>query len=83
MGFNFAGIQRQAAALEPIEWRRSLQLLFFFELLDETVQACAILTAHVNKLKAHTEIGTAVANDAAGADFATGDVEKDFGVSTG
>jgi hypothetical protein len=35
----------------------------------------------MDELKAHAKVGTAVADDAAGADFATGDVEQDFGVS--
>lgn len=84
VGPDFAGIEREGAELEPTGGRRNgLQAVFFGELLDETVEAGAIVAAHVHELHSHAVTGAAVANDGAEADFAAGDVEQHFHVSAG
>ena len=84
MGLDFAGIERESAELEPTGGRRNgLQAVFLGELLDEAVEAGAIVAAHVHELDTHAVASPTVANDGADADFTAGDVEEHFHVSTG
>ena len=53
------------------------------EFLDETMETGAILRAHVDELHTHAVTRTAVADDAAGANFSTGDVEEKLDVGAG
>jgi hypothetical protein len=53
------------------------------ELLDETMEACAIFGAHVDELHAHAVTLAAVADYAARANFSTGDVEEKLDVGAG
>ena len=57
--------------------------MIFGELFDEAMEARAILRPHVHKLNAHAVTGATVTDDAAGADFSTGDVEKKLDVGAG
>jgi hypothetical protein len=57
--------------------------VFLGERFDEAVQAGAIFGTHVHELHAHAVAGAAVANDGAGAHFATGDIEEQLHVSAG
>jgi len=84
MRFDFAGVQRERAALEPTRWRRDcFQAVILGEFLNETMEACAILGAHVHELHTHAVTRAAVADYAAGANFSTGDVEKKLDVGAG
>src|SRR6267154_3667852 len=81
MRFDFAGVQRERAALEPTRRHRDcFQAVILGELLDEAMEAGAIFGAHVDELHAHAVTRAAVADHAAGANFSTGDVEKKLDV---
>jgi len=84
MRFNFTGVDREGAALEPPGGdRNSSQALLFRELLDEAMQAGAIVGAHMHKLNAHAVARAAMTHDGASADFAAGHIEKHFNKSPG
>src|SRR6266478_3027771 len=84
MRFDFAGVERERAALEPTcRSRDGFQAVILGEFLDETMEPGAILRAHVEELHTHAVTRTAVADDAAGADFSTSDVEEKLDVGAG
>jgi len=84
MRFDFAGVQRERAALEPTRRHRDcFQAVILGELLDEAMEAGAIFGAHVDELHAHAVTRAAVADHAAGANFSTGDVEEKLDVGAG
>ena len=57
--------------------------MFLREGFDEAMEAGAIFGAHVDELHAHAVTRAAVADDAAGANFSTGDVEEKLDVGAG
>jgi len=82
--FDFAGVEREGAALEPARRRGNrFEAVFFGELLDEAMQAGAVLGAHVHELHAHAVAGAPVADDGARANFSAGNVEEHFHVCAG
>jgi len=82
--FDFAGVQREGATFEPARRRgNGFETRFFGKLLDEAMQASAVIGAHVHELHAHAVSGAAVADDGARADFAAGHIEKHFYVRAG
>jgi hypothetical protein len=81
VALDFAGIQRQHAAGEPVRRRGDgPRRVFLREGFDEAMEAGAIFGAHMHKLHAHAVAGAAVANDGASAYFAAGDIEKELDV---
>jgi hypothetical protein len=79
--FDFAGVQRQSAAFEPARRRRyRFETRFIGELLDEAMQASAVVCAHVHELHAHAVACAAVADDGARTHFAARYIEKHFHV---
>src|SRR6267154_2592934 len=84
MRFDFAGVQRERAALEPTGRRRDrFQVVILGEFLDEAMETGAILRTHVDELHAHAVTGATVADYSAGANFSTSDVEEKFDVGAG
>jgi hypothetical protein len=82
--FNFAGVKRKGAAFEPTGRHRDrFEKRILGELLDEAMQAGAIVGAHVHELHAHAVAGAPVADDGARTDFAAGHIEKHFHVGAG
>ncbi len=82
--FDFAGVQREGATFEPARRRgNGFETRFFGKLLDEAMQASAVIGAHVHELHAHAVSGAAVADDGARANFAARNVEKHFHVRAG
>jgi hypothetical protein len=81
MRFDFAGVERERAALEPARRHRNrFQAVILGKLLDEAVETGAILRTHVDELHAHAVTGATVADYSAGANFSTGDVEEKLDV---
>jgi hypothetical protein len=81
MRFDFAGVERERAALEPARGKGDrFQVVILGEFLNETMETGAILRTHVDELHAHAVTGATVADYSAGADFSTGDVEEKLDV---
>jgi hypothetical protein len=84
MRFDFAGVERERAALKPTRRRRDcFQVVILGEFLNETMETCPILRTHVDELHAHAVTGATVADYAAGANFSTSDVEEKLNVGAG
>jgi hypothetical protein len=81
VGFDFAGVQRQSAALEPARRRRyRFETRFIGELLDEAMQASTVVGAHVHELHAHAVACAPVTDNGTRANFAAGHIEEHFHV---
>jgi hypothetical protein len=81
MRFDFAGVERERAALEPARGNGDrFQVVILGEFLNETMKTGAILGTHVDELHAHAVTGATVADYAAGANFSTSDVEEKLDV---
>lgn len=84
MRFDFAGVKRKGAAFEPTGRRRDrFETRLFGKLLDEAMQAGAVVGTHVHELHAHAVARAPVPNDGACTDFAAGHIEKHFHVGAG
>ena len=81
MRFDFAGVERERAALEPARGKGDrLQVVILGEFLNEAMETGAILRTHVDELHAHAVTGATVADYSAGANFSTSDVEEKLDV---
>ena len=84
MRFDFAGVERERAALEPARGKGDrFQVVILGEFLDEAMETGAILRTHVDELHAHAVTGATMADYSAGANFSTSDVEEKLDVGAG